>query len=56
MASQALVNKVYSEDPERPTDIEDVDYMPQVELPRTGPVPSQGGSAVLLAFGGWASA
>jgi hypothetical protein len=52
MASQALVNKLYSEDPKRPTDNEYVDGMPQVELPKTGRIPSQDGSSLLLAFAG----
>jgi hypothetical protein len=52
MASQALVNKVYSEDPERPTDNASVDKMPQVELPKSGILPSQGGTSLLLAFDG----
>jgi hypothetical protein len=56
MASQALVNKVYSEDPERPTDNDCVVRMQQVELPRSKRVPGQGGTSLLLAFGGWALA
>jgi hypothetical protein len=52
MASQALVNKVYSEDPERPTDNAYVDKMPQVELPRGHVVPGLEAPPLLLAFDG----
>jgi hypothetical protein len=52
MASQTLFNRVYSEDPERPTNNEYVDGMPQVELPKTERIPSQSGTSLLLAFDG----
>jgi hypothetical protein len=53
MASQALVNKLYSEDPERGTTNAYIDAMPQVELPKAGLVPSDGGPEMLLTFKGF---
>lgn len=55
MASQKLVNEIYSKDPERATGNSYVDGMPQIELP-PNPFPKKTGSSLLLTFEGQAVA